>query len=205
MGASVSSGTSAVATAKFTPGEEARVIRPDGTSVEAGSGEIGMVAVKGRTPIGYYKDPEKSAQTFPVLDGERWSVPGDHAMLEADGSLTLLGRGSVCINTGGEKVFPEEVEVALRSHPSVTDAVAVGVPDERWGEAVCAVVEPLGDADIEPSELMTHVKGKLAAFKAPRHVVVVPSIGRAANGKADYRHLREHAIAEVARQAGTQG
>jgi len=197
MGASISSGTSAATTAKFTPGEDARVIRPDGTSVEPGSGEIGMVAVKGRNPIGYYKDPEKSAQTFPVLNGERWSVPGDHATIEADGSLTLLGRGSVCINTGGEKVFPEEVEVALRSHGSVTDAVAVGVPDERWGEAVCAVVEPMEGASIEPADLVAHVKSRLAAFKAPRHVVVVPSIGRAANGKADYRRLREHAIAAV--------
>lgn len=198
MGASISSGTSAATTAKFTPGEDARVIRPDGTSVEPGSGEIGMVAVKGRTPIGYYKDPEKSAQTFPVLNGERWSVPGDHATLEADGSLTLLGRGSVCINTGGEKVFPEEVEVALRSHEAITDAVAVGVPDERWGEAVCAVVEPMEGASVDASDLVAHVKSRLAAFKAPRHVVVVSSIGRAANGKADYRRLREHAIAAVA-------
>ena len=197
MGASISSGTSAATTAKFTPGEDARVIRPDGTSVEPGSGEIGMVAVKGRNPIGYYKDPEKSAQTFPVLNGERWSVPGDHATIEADGSLTLLGRGSVCINTGGEKVLPEEVEVALRSHDAVTDAVAVGVPDERWGEAVCAVVEPMEGARIEPADLVAHVKSRLAAFKAPRHVVVVPTIGRAANGKADYRRLREHAIAAV--------
>jgi fatty-acyl-CoA synthase len=197
MGASISSGTSAATTAKFTPGEDARVIRPDGTSVEPGSGEIGMVAVKGRTPIGYYKDPEKSAQTFPVLNGERWSVPGDHATVEADGTLTLLGRGSVCINTGGEKVFPEEVEVALRSHEAVTDAVAVGVPDERFGEAVCAVVEPMEGASIDSADLVAHVKGRLAAFKA-RHVVVVPSIGRAANGKADYRRLQAHAISALA-------
>lgn len=198
MGTSVSSAAGTATTAKFTLGDEARVIRPDGTPVEPGSGEIGLVAVKGRTPIGYYKDPDKSAATFPVLDGERWSVPGDHAMVEADGSLVLLGRGSVCINTGGEKVFPEEVEVAVKSHPSVTDALAVGVPDERFGEAVCAVVEPSPGSSVAPDELIAHVKSRLAAFKAPRHVVVVPSIERAANGKADYRRWKTEATQRLA-------
>jgi 3-oxocholest-4-en-26-oate---CoA ligase len=201
MGVSVSSGSSAVATAKFSLGDDARVIRPDGTSVEPGSGEIGMVAVRGRTPIGYYKDEEKTRATFPILDGERWSVPGDHATVEADGSLTLLGRGSVCINTGGEKVFPEEVEVALRSHPSVFDAVAVGIPDERWGEAVCAVVEPTPQAKIDADELIAHVRSRLAAYKAPRRVVVVDSIGRAANGKADYRRWKAEAGERLASPA----
>ena len=197
MGTSVSSAAGTATTAKFTLGEEARVIRPDGTSVEPGSGEIGMVAVKGRTPVGYYKDPEKSAATFPVLDGERWSVPGDHAMVEADGSLVLLGRGSVCINTGGEKVFPEEVEVAIKSHPAVTDALAVGVPDERFGEAVCAVVEATAGSSVDVNDLVAHVKSKLAAYKAPRHVVVVPSIERAANGKADYKRWKNEATARL--------
>ena len=199
MGTSVSSAAGTATTAKFTLGEEARVIRPDGSSVEPGSGEIGMVAVKGRTPIGYYKDPEKSAQTFPVLDGQRWSVPGDHALVEADGSLTLLGRGSVCINTGGEKVFPEEVEVAVKSHPSVTDALAVGIPDARFGEAVCAVVETAPGAAVAADDLIAHVKGRLAAYKAPRHVVVVPSIERAANGKADYRRWKNEASERLAK------
>ena len=199
MGTSVSSAAGTATTAKFTLGDEARVIRPDGTPVEPGSGEIGMVAVKGRTPIGYYKDPEKSAVTFPVLDGERWSVPGDHAMVEADGTLVLLGRGSVCINTGGEKVFPEEVEVAVKSHASVTDALAVGVPDERFGEAICAVVEATPGATIEPGEVIAHVKGRLAAYKAPRHIVVVPSIERAANGKADYKRWKAEAAERLGR------
>ncbi|HUR50250.1 MAG TPA: AMP-binding protein [Acidimicrobiales bacterium] len=193
MGTSVSSAAGTATTAKFTLGDEARVIRPDGTSVEPGSNEIGMVAVKGRTPIGYYKDPEKSAVTFPILDGQRWSVPGDHAMVEADGTLVLLGRGSVCINTGGEKVFPEEVEVAVKSHPAVSDALAVGVPDERFGEAICAVVEHAAGATVAPDELIAHVKGQLAAYKAPRHIVVVPSIERAANGKADYKRWKAEA------------
>ena len=114
-----------------------------------GSGEIGRVAVGGFVPVGYYKDPEKSAATFVEIDGKRYSMPGDYATVEADGSLTLLGRGSVCINTGGEKVFPEEVEEALKSHPAVHDAVAVGIPDEKFGEAVTAVVEPDGDALVD--------------------------------------------------------
>ena len=198
MGTSVSSAAGTATTARFTLGEDARVIRPDGSSVEPGSGEIGMVAVKGRTPIGYYKDPEKSAATFPTLDGERWSVPGDHAMVEADGSLVLLGRGSVCINTGGEKVFPEEVEVAVKSHPAVTDALAVGIPDERFGESVCAVVEPVAGAAVEQEDLIAHVKSRLAAYKAPRHIVVVRSIDRAANGKADYKRWKAEAAERLA-------
>ena len=199
MGASVSSAAGTATTAKFTLGDDARVIRPDGTPVEPGSGEIGMVAVKGRTPIGYYKDPEKSAATFPVLDGERWSVPGDHGMVEADGTLVLLGRGSVCINTGGEKVFPEEVEVAVKSHRSVTDALAVGVPDDRFGEAICAVVEADPSETVDSDELISHVKGQIAAYKAPRHIVFVPSIERAANGKADYKRWKAEAAARLGR------
>ena len=113
-----------------------------GADPTAGSGEIGRLAVGGRQPVGYYKDPEKSARTFLMIEGQRYSCPGDFATVEADGSITLLGRGSVCINTGGEKVFPEEVEEALKRHPSVLDAVVVGVPDEKFGESVTGVVEP---------------------------------------------------------------
>src|SRR5438270_580244 len=145
MGQSISSAGGAAKTAKFMLGEHARVLTDDGRDVEAGSGEMGRVAVRGRCPVGYYKDPEKSARTFPVIDGERYSVPGDYATVEADGTLRLLGRGSVCINTGGEKVYPEEVEEALKEHPAVGDAVVVGVPDERFGEIICAWVE-LADA-----------------------------------------------------------
>ena len=137
--------------------------------------------------------------TFPVLDGERWSVPGDHAMVEADGTLVLLGRGSVCINTGGEKVFPEEVEVAVKSHPAVDDALVVGVPNERFGEAICAVVEVAPGHSVAPDDLIDHVKGQLAAYKAPRHIVLVPSIERAANGKADYKRWRAAAAERLGR------
>ena len=125
----------------------------DGRRVEPGSGEMGMVAVGGFIPVGYYKDEAKTAATFRTVEGRRWSIPGDFATVNADGTIHLLGRGSVCINTGGEKVFPEEVEEALKTHPSVRDAVVVGVPDERFGETICGVVEPADGADVDAAEL----------------------------------------------------
>ena len=163
-----------------------------------GSGEQGVVAVGGFIPLGYYKDEAKSAQTFRTYEGRRWSVPGDFAEVNEDGTLRLLGRGSVCINTGGEKVFPEEVEEALKTHPSVRDAVCVGLPDQRFGEVICAVVESEVDRPIDSVVLSDHVKGLLAHYKAPRHVVVVDTIGRAANGKVDYKRLKELAIDRLA-------
>jgi acyl-CoA synthetase (AMP-forming)/AMP-acid ligase II len=198
MGNSVSTGGGAAKTAKFSLGEDARVITDDGRDVVPGSGEIGRVAVKGRTPVGYYKDPEKSARTFLEIDGARYSVPGDYATVEADGSLKLLGRGSVCINTGGEKVYPEEVEEVLKEHPAVRDAVAVGLPDEKWGEAICAIVESHDGADVDEADLIAHVKGRLAAYKAPKHVVTIATIGRAPNGKVDYKRLRDVAVQRLA-------
>jgi fatty-acyl-CoA synthase len=193
MGQSVSSGASTSHTAKFTLGENTIVVTEDGRRVEPGSDEIGRVAVGGFQPIGYYKDPEKSAATFIEIDGKRYSCPGDYAKVEADGSLTLLGRGSVVINTGGEKVFPEEVEEVLKTHASVRDAVAVGVPDERFGEIVAAVVEAADGADVDADDVITHVRSKLAAYKAPKQVLVVSTIGRAPNGKVDYKRLKAEA------------
>jgi 3-oxocholest-4-en-26-oate---CoA ligase len=190
MGQSVSSAGGAAETAKFRLGDDAIVITDDGRKVEPGSGEIGRVAVGGYQPVGYYKDPDKTAATFLTFEGRRYSCPGDYATVEPDGTLTLLGRGSVVINTGGEKVFPEEVEEVLKTHPAVRDAVAVGIPDERFGEAVTAVVETNDGATVEPDELVVHVKTKLAPYKAPKHVVVVSTIGRAPNGKVDYKAVR---------------
>jgi acyl-CoA synthetase (AMP-forming)/AMP-acid ligase II len=197
MGASVSTGDTAVGTARFKVSERTRVVGDDGRFVEPGSDVVGMVAIKGRTPVGYYKDPEKSARTFRVIGGERYSVPGDYATVEPDGTIKLLGRGSVCINTGGEKVYPEEVEEAIKEHADVRDAVAVGVPDDRFGEAVVAVVEPVPGSRIDEQTLIGYVKRHLAAFKAPKHVIVVASIGRAPNGKVDYRFLRDYAIEQL--------
>ncbi len=181
-------------TAKFELGPTTRVITDAGLDVVPGSGGLGRVALPGRTPIGYYKDEAKSAQTFVMIDGERYSIPGDYATVEADGTVTLLGRGSQCINTGGEKVYPEEVEECLKLHPSVADAAVVGVPDEKWGEAITALVEPHDGDVIDEADLIAHVKSRLAAYKAPKKVVAVTSIGRAANGKLDYKRLRSDAI-----------
>jgi 3-oxocholest-4-en-26-oate---CoA ligase len=149
-------------------------------------------------PLGYYKDPDKTAATFPTIDGDRYSVPGDYATVDADGTLVLLGRGSVCINTGGEKVFPEELEEVLKLHPDVQDAVAVGVPDDRFGEAVTAVVEPAEGHTVDERAVIEHVKAHLAAYKAPKRVLTVESINRAPNGKVDYRGLRRLAAERVA-------
>ena len=194
MGQSISSGTSASDTAKFVLGENTIVITDDGHRVEPGSDDIGRVAVGGHQPIGYYKDPEKTAATFIEFEGRRYSCPGDYAKVEADGSLTLLGRGSVVINTGGEKVFPEEVEEALKTYPGIRDAVAVGIPDDRFGEAVTAVVEVADDVDVAPDAVIDYVRSRLAVYKAPKRVFVIDSIGRAPNGKVDYKRLRAYAM-----------
>jgi len=193
IGASVSSASSTEHTAHFTLGPEVRVLDPDsGKSVIPGSGEIGVLALGGRNPLGYYKDEQKTANTFKEIDGVRYSVPGDFAMVEADGSIQLLGRGSVVINTGGEKVFPEEVEETLKTHPAVRDAVAVAIPDQRFGEVVAAVVELRPGMQATEQELIDHVKGRLAGFKAPKRVRFVNSVERSPAGKIDYaRHRSE--------------
>ena len=176
MGASSSSaaGSAATQTAKFMVGPNAGVFNDEGRRVEPGSGERGLVAVSGFLPVGYYKDPEKTARTFREFEGRRWSVPGDFATVEADGTLTLLGRGSQVVNTGGEKVFPEEVEEALKRYPGVRDAAVVGVPDARFGERICAVVDFPGEAAPTLADLSAHVREHLAAYKAPRELVLAP-------------------------------
>ncbi len=193
----------ATGAARFVLGPDAKVLTEDGREVAAGSGERGMVALRGRTPIGYYKDEAKSAATFVVHAGVRYSIPGDWAEVEADGTVKLLGRGSQCINTGGEKVYPEEVEETLKLHPSVHDAAVVGVPDERFGSAITAVVEPEPGGDVDAAVLVAHVKEHLAAYKAPKHVVSVDSIGRAANGKLDYKGLTATALAAIGGEVTT--
>ncbi len=170
---------------RFHVNDETTVVGEDLRPVPAGV--VGKLARRGHVPLGYYRDPEKSATTFPVIDGERWSVPGDHARIEADGAITVLGRGSVSINTGGEKVYPEEVESALKSHPAVFDAVVVGVPDDRWGERVTAVVQPRPGADPELDDLAAHTRAQLASYKVPRDLVLVREIVRSPSGKPDYR------------------
>jgi fatty-acyl-CoA synthase len=199
MGMSVSTGGTEAHTATFTLGSNAVVIDEDGRRVEPGSETIGRLAIAGRVPLGYYKDPEKTARTFPVIDGQRYSVPGDYATVDAEGTIHLLGRGSAVINSGGEKVFPEEVEEAVKTHPAVEDAAAVGLPDERFGEVVVALVQLRQGAAPQPTaeEIIGHVKERIAAFKSPRRVVFVPSLGRTVAGKLDYAELRETAASQV--------
>jgi acyl-CoA synthetase (AMP-forming)/AMP-acid ligase II len=188
-------------TAKFTRNPTTKVFTEDGREVQPGSGEAGMVAAGGMVPIGYYKDPEKSARTFRTIDGVRYSFPGDWAIVEADGSITLLGRGSQCINTGGEKVFPEEVEEAVKRHPAVEDCLVVGVPDDRFGERVVAVASLVAGQTATAEELIAHTKAQLAHYKAPKDVVFVDTVPRAPNGKADYKTAKELAT-ELAAAAG---
>ena len=156
--------------------------------VEPGSGIVGKVARKGNIPLEYYKDPVKSAETFVIgADGTRYSVPGDFATLEADGTITLLGRGSVSINSGGEKIFPEEVESAVRHHPEVYDCVVVGVPDERWGQRVAAVVQPRPGTTPDLDAIQEECRKHIAGYKLPREIHYVDKVERSPSGKPDYR------------------
>jgi len=192
IGASMSSRDVAPTTGDFVPAPDVKVLGSDSRPLEPGSPEIGVLALAGRNPLGYYKDAETTAATFRVVDGVRYSVPGDFARVLPDGTVHVLGRGSSSINTGGEKVFPEEVEEALKTHPAVRDAAVVGVPDARFGEVVVAAIEPSGEQEVDEAELIEHVKQRLAGFKAPHWVRVVGTVGRSPSGKLDHqRHKAE--------------
>lgn len=182
-------------TAKFQLNATTKVFTEDDRAVSPGSDEIGLVAVAADSgiPVGYYKDDAKTAATFRVIGGIRYSLPGDWAKVEADGTITLLGRGSVCINSGGEKVFPEEVEEALKLHPAVEDCTVVGVPDDDWGEVIVAVVSVAAGAAAGPGELISSARSRLAAYKAPKHIVFVERVVRSPAGKADYRWAKDTA------------
>ena len=183
---------------KFTVGEHTAVLDRELRPVAPGSGTIGHLARRGHVPLGYYKDPTKSAELIVEVDGVRWVLTGDAATVEADGTVVLLGRGSASINTGGEKVYPEEVEAVVKDHPAVYDAVVVGVPDERWGERVVAVVELRPGATLALDDLQQHCRRLLAGYKLPRELVCVDHLERGPNGKADYRSTRSRAIAAIA-------
>jgi 3-oxocholest-4-en-26-oate---CoA ligase len=187
MGIATSTKDGASKTADFVVGENALVIDENDVPVEPGSGRAGLVAFGGALPLGYYKDEEKTQRTFRTIAGKRYSVPGDWAIVEADGTLTLLGRGSNCINTAGEKVFPEEVEEALKTHPAVEDALVLGVPDEKWGQAVTGVVVMAPGAAFDEADLRAHVRTQLAGYKTPKRILVAGVNLRAPNGKADYK------------------
>jgi 3-oxocholest-4-en-26-oate---CoA ligase len=196
MGTNVSTKDGAMATAKFTLSDSVKVFDEDDNEVAPGSQVIGRVATSAKAlgvlSMGYYKDPEKTARTFREVGGVRYSFPGDMAMVEADGSITLLGRGSNCINTGGEKVFPEEVEEAVKSHPNIADCLVFGVHDDRFGQRVVGVASSVDfDGDLQPDIVIAHTKTVLSPYKAPRQLVLVPEVPRAPNGKADYKRARE--------------
>lgn len=195
FGMSVTTAEGVAQTTKFEIGENAKVFNEDEVEVVPGSGEAGFIARGGAVPLGYYKDEEKTAKTFKTINGVRYSIPGDWCTVEEDGTITLIGRGSNCINTAGEKVFPEEVEEALKEHESVSDALVVGVPDDKWGQAVTAIVST--ENDIEEAALIAFVQTKIARYKAPKRVLIKDDLGRAANGKADYKSIKAFALDQL--------
>ena len=194
MGVQISMRGMPAETARFSQIPTTKVFAEDDREVQPGSGEVGMLAAGGNVPLGYYKDEEKSARTFRVIDGARYSFPGDMARINADGSLELLGRGSQVINTAGEKVFPEEVEEAVKRAPGVLDCLVVGVDDEKFGQSVTAVVSLEDDAVTDEATLIASVKSELAGYKAPKRVVFVADVPRAPNGKADYKTAKQYAM-----------
>jgi fatty-acyl-CoA synthase len=198
QGQQVSRAGAKARTGDFALSESNVVLSEDMTRVLApGSDERGWLARAGRVPLGYYKDPEKTRRTFPVVDGVRYAVPGDRAALEPDGTLRLFGRDSVTINSGGEKIFAEEVEHALKHHPAVYDAVVVGTPSERWGQQVTALVRLRPGASASEAELRAAAGLHVAHYKLPKAFVFVDELVRAPSGKADYRWARERAIAAL--------
>jgi 3-oxocholest-4-en-26-oate---CoA ligase len=210
FGASEATGLGVSITTRANPPSEAKFDAPntivvraaDFTPIAPGSGEIGLVAKWGNLPLGYYKDPEKTARTYVMINGVRHLLSGDHATVETNGKIKLLGRGSHCINSGGEKIYPEEVEEALKTHPSVADALVFGRPDDRFGQSIAAVVGLEAGPAIEADDLIAHVRSRLAHYKAPRRIAFVPKVPRAPNGKPDYetaKTLFESATSEARR------
>jgi 3-oxocholest-4-en-26-oate---CoA ligase len=187
QGSSLPAGDDGPKRPRFMMDDTSTVFDDNLRPVVPGSGVIGRLARRGRIPVGYYNDPEKTAATFLTIDGERWVLPGDLATIESDGLITVFGRGAVCINSGGEKIFPEEVEAALKAHGDVLDAVVVGVPDDRWGQRVAAIVQPRAGKKVTLDLLEAHCRTRIAGYKVPRQLKVVDEIVRHPSGKPDYR------------------
>jgi 3-oxocholest-4-en-26-oate---CoA ligase len=185
----------------FRVGEDCKVFSEDGREIQPGSGEAGLIARAGPIPLGYYKDEEKTRKTFRTVNGVRYAIPGDYCTVAADGTLTLLGRGSQCINTGGEKVYAEEVEEALKRHAAIDDALVLGVPDPRWGQAVVAAVVARAGAGITEQALRDAMRASLAGYKIPKRIVFRASLNRLPNGKADYRNLKNDVLGELGIEA----
>jgi len=201
VAASITTNEGSAQTAGFTPSPDTIVIDENDIPLPPGTGVIGRLAVGGMQPVGYYKDPEKTAKTFRLINGVRYSIPGDYAVLEADGTIKLLGRGSNCINTAGEKVYPEEVEEALKTHPSVEDALVIGLPDAQWGQAVTGIIRLAVDAVFDEAALRAHVRRNLAGYKVPKRILVTQDAMRGPNGKADYKRVTAFATQELTEDA----
>jgi acyl-CoA synthetase (AMP-forming)/AMP-acid ligase II len=197
MGSSVSSRDESPGTAKFTINPGVIVITDEGEHVEPGSGKMGKIGTSGLVPQGYFKDEKKSAETFKEFEGVRYSFPGDYALVEADGTITLLGRGSNCINTAGEKVYPEEVEEAVKRHPEIYDCLVVGLKDDRFGQRVVALASYQDDKEISEQDLIGFTREHLAGYKLPKQVLFVDEVMRAPNGKANYKWAKQRAEEEL--------
>ena len=190
-----------VKTAEFKTNEYCKVFDENDVEIPWGSDQPGFIAFGGPVPLGYYKDEAKTAKTFKLIGNHRYSIPGDYCLVSEDGTLTLLGRGSVCINSAGEKIYPEEVEEALKLHESIDDALVVGVADEKWGQAVTAIVTLVGDAELDEDALKAFTKTKLAAYKTPKHIFTGGPPFRAPNGKADYKSVTAFALEQLANES----
>lgn len=201
MGSSVATRDAPADTAKFKLQAGVKVFDDDDSEIEPGSGKTGRLATSGLVPVGYYKDPEKSEATFRTVNGIRYSFPGDFATVEADGSITLLGRGSNCINTAGEKVYPEEVEEAIKLHPAVNDCLVVGVTDDRFGQRVVALASLSEGESANEDNIIDFTRDHLAGYKLPKQVFVLDEVRRAPNGKADYKWAKQTADAKVSELA----
>lgn len=199
MGMQISMRGMSTETARFSQSPTTKVFTDDDREVQPGSGEVGQVAAGGDVPLGYYKDEERSARTFRVINGLRYSFPGDLARINADGSLELLGRGSQVINTAGEKVFPEEVEEAIKRTDGILDCLVVGLEDDKFGQAVTAVASTTQNSNVSEATVIAAVKAELAGFKAPKRVIFVDDVPRAPNGKADYKAAKQLALEGLGR------
>jgi fatty-acyl-CoA synthase len=200
IGSSVTTRDNPSKTAKFSINPGVIVLADDGEILEPGSDKIGLLGTSGLVPVGYYKDEKKSAETFKEVNGVRYSFPGDYAKLESDGSITLLGRGSNCINSAGEKIYPEEVEEALKKNGNVFDCLVVGLPDKRFGQKVVAVVSTVDNKIVEANGLIEDTRSILAAYKLPKSIIFTDEVQRAPNGKANYKWAKSYAQENLAKE-----
>lgn len=198
MGSSVTTRDNPPETAKFAINPGVIVLADDGEILNPGSKKIGLIGTSGLVPVGYYKDEKKSAETFREVNGIRYSFPGDYAKLEEDGSITLLGRGSNCINSAGEKIYPEEVEEALKKDESVFDCLVVGMPDEKFGQKIVAVVSTVDNQDTDEAKLIENTRKRIAGYKLPKIILFTDEVQRAPNGKANYKWAKAYAEEHLA-------